>query len=716
MVLMMNGNAETKDNQHKTANDHRWVDWLRLSLLGLVMAAISAGVMLLPLWPTERVVLEVGDVAQQDIHAPEPIRFESEVSRAREQDRAASAVRPVYTLPDPELARQQLGRARDVLDYLGSIRADFLASAAQKRGWMLAVDELSDLSAEELTQILALSDESWDRVRFETQAVIDQAMRQEIREGYLSEALEDVPARVSLDLTDEETAVTIMLARQFLAPNAFLDVEATEAAKARIREEVGQVLRDFEAGEIIVRQGARVLALDIEALDQFGLRQPQIRWFDVASVSLLAVSMTLTLGLFLAQFQPEVLWDGQQSFILTLMIVLSVLAAGLMTPGGDLLRYIGPASTLPMLAAAALGSPVGVVTALFLGGTVGVTARNSLEMATYVTVSGLIAVLTLERVKSIGALFRSGMFVALTNVVVILAFNLSQMDSEPLDLLVTASAGVMNGGISASLALGGLFLMGPLFDITTTMRLMELSRPDRPLLRRLLREAPASYHHSLMVANLAEQAAERIEADALLTRVGAYYHDVGKLVRPYFFTENQAQGVNPHDRLDPEMSAQILIGHVEDGIELAKRYHLPRRVRAFIPEHHGTNWVSFLYHRALELASDPETVDPDNFRHRGPKPQSRETALVMLADSCEAAVRSSRPTDRDEVAEIVNRIIDSRVQDGQLNESGLTLHDLDVIRETFISSLKGVFHPRIKYPPKKEEKKENGKENGKEKE
>jgi len=665
---------------------------------------MTGAVMSLPLWPSERVVLEEGDVALQDIHAPEAIRFESEVSRIREQERAANAVRPVYTLPNPELARQQLGRVREVLDYLGSVWADPLASAAQKRGWMLAVEELSDLSTEELTQILALSDESWDRVRFETQAVIDQAMRQEIREGYLSEALEDVPSRVSLDLTGEETAVTIMLARQFLVPNAFLDADATEQAKIRAREDVGQVIRDFEAGEIIVRQGARVSALDIEALDQFGLRQPQIQWFDVTSAGLLALSMTLIMGLFLARFQPEVLWSGQQSFILTLMTSLSVLVAGLMTPGGDLLRYLAPAPTLPLLAAAALGAPVGMITSLFLGGTVGVVARNSLEMAIYVTASGLISVLTLERVKSIGALFRSGMFVALVNVVVILVFNLAKLESQPLELLMMVSAGVANGGISASLALGGLFLIGPLFDITTTMRLMELSRPDRPLLQRLLREAPATYHHSLMVANLAEQAAERIGADALLTRVGAYYHDVGKIVRPYFFTENQAEGVNPHDRLDPEMSAQILIGHVEDGLELAKRYHLPYRVRAFIPEHHGTNWVSFLYNKALELSNDPSTVDPDDFRHHGPRPQSKETALVMLADGCEAAVRSARPGSREEVAEIVNRIIDLRVQDGQLSESGLTLRDLEIIRETFISSLKGVFHPRIKYPTKEKEK------------
>jgi len=230
------------------------------------------------------------------------------------------------------------------------------------------------------------------------------------------------------------------------------------------------------------------------------------------------------------------------------------------------------------------------------------------------------------------------------------------------------------------------------------MRLIELSRPDHPLLQRLLREAPATYHHSLMVANLAEQAAERIGANAMLTRVGAYYHDVGKIARPYFFTENQAEGVNPHDRLDPSTSAEIIISHVKDGLELARRYRLPGRIRAFIPEHHGTSWVSFLYGKAVQLAGDAALVDESDFRHHGPKPQSKETALVMLADGCEATVRAMRPTSAEEVAEIVNRVISERVADGQLSECDLTLRDLEIIRETFISALKGVFHPRIKYP------------------
>jgi putative nucleotidyltransferase with HDIG domain len=350
-----------------------------------------------------------------------------------------------------------------------------------------------------------------------------------------------------------------------------------------------------------------------------------------------------------------------------------------------------------MLSAAALGPHAGVATAVFLGTAVGVIADYSVEMTVYATCGGLVAALTVGRVERIGSLFRAGAFVALVHMVIIAIFHLRQGITQPGDLLITMLSGMLSGGISASLALGGLFLMGPLFDITTTMRLIELSRPDRPLLQRLLREAPATYHHSLMVANLAEQAAERIGADALLTRVGAYYHDVGKIVRPYLFTENQVEGVNPHDRLDPHTSAEVIISHVKDGLELARRYRLPRRVRAFIVEHHGTNWVSFFHDKAVQLADNPALVDEGDFHYQGPNPQSKETALVMLADNCEAAVRSARPTSAEEMAEIVNHVIDQRVADGQLSECDMTLRDLEIVREILISSLKGVFHPRIQY-------------------
>jgi len=667
-------------------------------MLGTALAAVTGVVMARPLLPTGRVVLEEGDVAPQDVSAPRRVIYESAILRAEEQERAAFRVNPIYTLSDPALARQQLDRARQVLDYLGSVRADTLASSARQRGWILAVPELAEIPSETLDSLLALPDEGWDRVQLDTLAVIDQAMRREIREGYLKSALEGVPALVSLDLSNEETGVTIALAQCFLVPNSFLNPTATAEAQTQAYEEVPPVLRTFEADEIIVREGERVTALDIEALDQLGLRQPQVKWSDFIGAGLLAVVGTLLLCLYLTRFQPDILWNGQQLLLLVLLISFFTLVVGLMVPESTVLRYLSPAPALAMLTAAALGPHAGVASVVFLSSAAGVIADNSLEMTTYIALGGLVAALTLGRVERIGALFRAGAFAALAHVSIVVIFRLPQDIAQPGNLLAPALAGIANGGISASLALGGLFLIGPLFDITTTMRLIELSRPDHPLLQRLLREAPATYHHSLMVANLAEQAAERISADAMLARVGAYYHDVGKIARPYFFTENQVEGVNPHDRLDPLTSAEIITSHVKDGLELARRYRLPSRVRAFIPEHHGTNWVSFLYDKAVQLAGDPALVDESKFRHQGPNPQSKETALVMLADGCEATVRAMRPTNAEEVTEIVNRVIAERVADGQLSKCDLTLRDLEITREAFTSALKGAFHPRIQYP------------------
>jgi len=696
---MMNADSTRVKGAGKKLSPRRrgWA-WLRLVLLGAVLAGVTGAVLVRPLLPTGQEVLVEGQVASQDVRAPRRIAYESAILRAQEQERAAAQVEPIYVLPDPALARQQLVRARQVLDYIGSVRADTLASYSQQRGWILAVPELADLAPEVVENLITLSDEGWDRVQLETLSVLDQAMRREIREGYVKDAREGVPPLVSLDLSEEEAAITVALVQHFLVPNSFLDSVATTEAQAQARDAVAPVLRRFEAGEIVVREGARVAPLDLEALDELGLQKLEVKWTDFAGAILLAVVATLVLYVYLARFRADVLWEGQQLLLLVLLISLFVVGAGTMVPGGVVLRYLVPAPALAMLATAALGPNAGVASVIFLGSIVGVVGDGSLEMATYVTLGGLIATLAMERVERIGALFRAGLFAALMHVAVILVFRFPRDSVQVGALLLPVLTGAVNGAVSASLALGSLFLIGPLFDITTTMRLVELSRPDHPLLQRLLREAPATYHHSLMVANLAEQGAESIGADPLFARVGAYYHDVGKIARPYFFTENQAEGMNPHDRLDPHTSAEIIIDHVNDGLALARRYRLPRRVRAFIPEHHGTNRASFLYSKAVQLAGDEAQVDENDFRYPGPKPQSKETALVMLADGCEAAVRSARPATADEVAEIVGRIVSGRVDDGQLSECNLTLRDLEIIRQVFTSSLKGVYHPRVQYP------------------
>ncbi len=404
------------------------------------------------------------------------------------------------------------------------------------------------------------------------------------------------------------------------------------------------------------------------------------------------------MGVVLARFQPDVLQEGRKSLLLTLLLSLFLALVRLMVPDRTVLRYLFPAQALAMLATVTLGAPVGLVASLLVGAAMGLIGDQSLELATYATVGGIVATLAVRHTDRPTVLFRAGFISALATMGVLVAFALFAAHPDPLSFGLALTGAVTNGVISASLALAGLFLLGPLFDLPTTFRLLELSRPDHPLLQRLLREAPGTYHHSLVVASLAEQAAERIGLNPLLVRVGAYYHDIGKVARPYFFAENQLEGANPHDQLDPHTSAQVIIGHVQDGLELARRYRLPSWVRAFITEHHGTSRAGFQYERAVEQAGDPAWVNEADFRHRGPRPRSRETALVMLADRCEAAVRARRPTTPEELAQVVEEIFGEVLQTGQLDDCPITLRELNEVQQSFVYTLKGVFHPRLPYP------------------
>lgn len=286
----------------------------------------------------------------------------------------------------------------------------------------------------------------------------------------------------------------------------------------------------------------------------------------------------------------------------------------------------------------------------------------------------------------------------IANLTVLAIFRLPVATVADQSLLELASAAVINGIFASSFTLVIFYLMGQVFGLTTSLQLLELSRPTQPLLRQLLLKAPGTYYHTLLVSNMAEEAANAIGADALLTRVGGYYHDIGKTVRPYFFIENNRDGINPHDRLDPYTSARIIISHVTDGIDLANRYRLPKTLIRFIREHHGTTRVEYFYHQASQEHDSPEMVDEALFRYSGPRPRTRETAILMLADSCEAIVRAMNPETPEEMIEVIKSVINRRLLSGQLAESPLTLSDLDMIASAFLRVLQGIHHPRVKYP------------------
>jgi putative nucleotidyltransferase with HDIG domain len=353
------------------------------------------------------------------------------------------------------------------------------------------------------------------------------------------------------------------------------------------------------------------------------------------------------------------------------------------------------------LTVAMLFSPeLALVSALPLSVLVAYDLPNALELTLFAILSSFFGVIALRRAQRVGSFFSAAGAIALSGIVILVLYRLPEPNTDWLGLLTLCGAAVFNGIASAGVSVLLQFFFAQLLGMTTALQLIELTRPDHALLQFLLRNAPGTYQHSLQVANLAEQAAEQIGADALLTRVGALYHDVGKAANPFFFIENQPPGdLNPHDDLDPALSAATIINHVKDGVELARKFRLPRRIRDFIEEHHGTMFTRYQYVRAVEASGgDDKQVDPNKFRYPGPRPRSRETALVMLADGCEARMRAERPKDEGELLNLIKSVMEKQVKLGELDETNLTLRDLDLIVASFVATLRGVFHPRIEYP------------------
>jgi cyclic-di-AMP phosphodiesterase PgpH len=316
----------------------------------------------------------------------------------------------------------------------------------------------------------------------------------------------------------------------------------------------------------------------------------------------------------------------------------------------------------------------------------------------------MIASLSLGRIERLPAFLWSGVYVAAANAAVVAIFRALALDTDLVSWGQLLMAAIVNGALSGLIALGSLFVLGKFFGITTSLELLDLARPTHPLLKLLLVQAPGTYHHSLIVSQLAEQAAQRIDADSLLVRVAAYYHDVGKTREPLSFVENQMDGVNVHDTLEPTASAGIVIEHVPRGIALAKKFGLPERLREFIPQHHGTTLAAYFHRKAIKANEGLVAVDDRIFRYPGPKPQSRETAILMLADGVEATTRAERPATPEQIRALIDRIVNERLRDGQLDESDLTLRDLQQIKDAFFRVLQGLYHPRVKYPEPPESK------------
>ncbi len=695
---------EKKSPEHSEFDTRDIVKLLLVAFVFVLLSTLILENRVLRSFSGDIAQLQAGDIAPQDIIASNQLSYESTSATDAARAQAESQIPVYYSRPDAEVARLQQATAVQVLSYLDAVRADGNLDVTQKLDWIEQIQPIS-FSREDAADILNLSDTLWLDAKQEVQTVLDDAMRTEIRESQLSSVRRRLDLLISPSVPQNEANVVINIVEDLVQPNTFEDVDRTKQARQEARDSVTPVYNTLAKNEVIVRQGERLSTESIEALQALGLQTRINPWLELLQTALWLTILVTLLAYYLKEYHVDLLRDNQQVILLTLMLLGFMVGVGATLPDYPIIAYALPVTALTITVASVMDTRLALMVTVFMALVTSYMADGSLEWLTYVLVSGFVVALLVGQLKQISTLLWAGLYTALSNVIIIWTFAFLSDKFDLVDILANSGAGLLSGVLSAGTTLLILFAVGSLTDMVTYLQLAELSRPTHPLLTELLQRAPGTYHHSLLVGNLAEQAAERIGANATLCRVGAYYHDVGKIMRPYFFTENTPPGgVNLHEPLEPEVSAGIIIDHVTDGLKLAKKYHLPKVILNCISEHHGTELVSYFYRQAKDAVGGDETlVNKADFTYPGPKPQSKETAILMLADASEATVRSIQPHNSNEIDEIIDRTIASRMKSGQFDECDLTLQDLKKIKASFSGVLKGVSHPRIKYPEDKKE-------------
>ncbi len=662
--------------------------------------------------------LHEGDIAPRDLVAQRDAQFVSEVLTQQARQDAAEAVEPVYTPRDPDVAVEQRAALAAVIDAvrLARQRSD-LPTQQEKLRALQEQPEVAALGTETLAAMLAMPPEVFEELAARAVSALDTILAQEVPPGGASAAV-DAYLSDPANLPSSATAQSVLrvLLTRFVVANVQIDEAATEAKRRDAMENVPPRVVTFAKGQVIVPEGARITDADIEALRETGVIEDGIDRSDVLASVLVAASFGVLLGAYAYALRGQLDATARKLAVVAVAIgavlVIVRVAAPSILPDeeGLYLMYALPVATAGIIATPFAGLSFGAVVAALTGllaafvvvtepSVPAATLRSStdaLRLAAAYAASGLAACLPVGRVDRLTKFGQAAVLAALATFGVLAAFWLLYDTSAAGDIPWMALAAVVGGSTSALAAVGLYVFLAQALRVTTRLQLMEVANTTTPLMRRLQEEAPGTYHHSLMVAALAERAAERIGADGLLARAGAYYHDIGKLAAPQYFVENMLDGQpSPHETLDPAESARIIRSHVTEGIALANRYRLPAPVRAFIPEHHGTRMVTYFYRSAVRRG---EAVDAAQFRYPGPKPQSRESAIVMLADSCEAVVRASSERDPERIGELVDSVVAERLAEGQLDECDITMRELQVVAESFKQTLRAVYHRRIEYP------------------
>jgi len=675
-------------------------------LIFIVTVIIMYSILVTALVP-KKYTINVGDIAKIDIKAPREV--ENEVATENNRNNAVELVeKKTIKVPVNKKAVENIGALFSAVAKLNDSNesaTEKILSEKEKGATLKKINPIDNFTPENYQTLLKLElSKAVELEKFLKETITTLYEVTTINENKPEEIVMAKGIITTLfnnsNLTKDTREIGMSIANAEIVPNSIYDKEKTDLLIEEAKKNVKLVM--IKKDQIIVSEGSPITFEQKEMLQSLGLLDDtsNFEWSLYLSLAGLVCLVILLQWFYLYKNQPEIFKDRKKLIMLNILSIIAVLLARVL---GIISVFVIPLACIPMLMTILINDEVSIALNILNCILISVAVNFNFEITILAVLNSIVGVMILKKMQQRNDILYSSIYIALIN----LAFYLSMgflISNSIAGVFKKAGIVALSSLISGVLTIGFLPFFESFFDIVTTVKLLELSNPNHPLLKRLFLEAPGSYHHSVLVANLAEVAAEVIGANPVLSRVASYYHDIGKIKRPYFFKENQLGNDNPHDKITPNLSTLIIISHVKDGLELAKEYKIPKVIQDVIGQHHGTTLVKYFYVTMKNSSENPDDIKEDDFRYPGPNPKSKEAAIIMLSDAVEAAVRSIPRSTKGKIEEMVNNIIKARLNDGQLDNCDLTLKDLEKIRKAFLKVFSGIYHERIEYPLDKWEK------------
>lgn len=689
--------------------------WLRI-ILPIVVLGLYFFLLTFNNVYTETYDIEPLTTARETIRSP--ITIENQEETERKKNEAVNAVEDRFDI-STTIAEEQVSYIEEIFNAIDKLESESLTEEGEGIPVPLTnqekVNRLKELLSNSITEkvedsiylrLLDVSPE--ERAKGEELFIsyVQEVFQRGVRTENINTAINDVKENIRYSTLNDNLIDALQELTEFvIVENSFYDLEKTSEARNQASSNVDPVM--INAGEVIVREGETITNETYEKLELVGLLNKDRNVFPVIGLSIIILLIVLIMIYELNRINNRKGLDKGTiaSVLLISFIVISLMKViSLYTTQGNELYFIVPVATGVLLVKQLINERLAIVlTTLFalLGGIIfngQIPGTLNIEALVYFIFSQFAAIVFLMNVKDRLSIVRSGIGMSIVNIITILLFVFLSFEKYTLgDVFVLSCFGLASAFLSAVLTIGLLPFFETGLGILSDIKLLQLSSPNQPLLKKILTEAPGTYHHSIMVANLSETACDAIGANGLLARVAAYYHDIGKTVRPHYFIENQLSIKNPHDVISPEQSAEIIIRHPYDGAELLKKHRMPKEIIDVAIQHHGTTLLKYFYFKEKETN---KTAREEDFRYPGPKPQTKEAAIISICDSVEAAVRSLQEPTEDKIDEIVSSIVNDRLMDGQLDDCPLTIKEVKMVHQTICETLKGIFHSRIQYPSK----------------